>query len=105
MPNKNERFGALVCEFAIGQSSQSVRNIGSPCKNGHRHLEFGMISLTAKYALRAVVYLASCEGAFVNAAEVAEATLVPHDYLLKVLKELDDSGIVQSRRGPGGATL
>lgn len=63
-----------------------------------------MISLTAKYALRAIVFLASCEGPepFVSAAEIAEATFVPHDYLLKVLRELDEANVVESRRGPGG---
>lgn len=61
-----------------------------------------MISLTAKYALRAIVYLATCEDSFVSAADIAEATYVPHDYLLKVLKELDVAKVVESRRGPGG---
>jgi Rrf2 family protein len=61
-----------------------------------------MISTTAKYALRAVVFLAKHEGGFSNRAEIAKATLVPHDYLLKVLNELDAAKIVESRRGPGG---
>ncbi len=61
-----------------------------------------MISLTARYALRAIVYLAICKDSFASAAQIAEATFVPHDYLLKVLKELDDAAIVESRRGPGG---
>ncbi len=61
-----------------------------------------MISLTAQYALRAVVYLAKNENGFISRSEIAEATLVPHDYLLKVLNELDAAGIVESRRGPGG---
>ena len=61
-----------------------------------------MISLTAKYALRAMVFLASCDKPIVSAAAIAEATCVPHDYLLKVLKELDEAGVLQSRRGPGG---
>jgi Rrf2 family protein len=61
-----------------------------------------MISMTAKYALRATVYLASCDASFVSAAEIAEATSVPHDYLLKVLKELEEARVVASRRGPGG---
>ena len=63
---------------------------------------FAMISLTAQYALRAVVYLAKNENGFISRSEIAEATLVPHDYLLKVLNELDAAGIVESRRGPGG---
>lgn len=61
-----------------------------------------MISETAKYALRAVVYMASHENGFMNRAEIAKATMVPHDYLLKVLNELDSAEIVESRRGPGG---
>ena len=61
-----------------------------------------MISTTAEYALRAVVYLASRPGVRVNRQEIAEATGVPADYLLKVLSTLDAVGIVQSKRGPGG---
>jgi Rrf2 family protein len=56
----------------------------------------GMISSTATYALRAVVYLAGQPGRYVS------ATVVPHEYLLKVLNLLDHSEIVESRRGPGG---
>ena len=63
---------------------------------------FAMISLTAQYALRAVVYLAKNENGFIKRSEIAEATLVPHDYLLKVLNGLDAAEIVVSRRGPGG---
>ena len=61
-----------------------------------------MISITAQYALRAVVYLTNRNDGFVSRLEIAESTFVPHDYLLKVLNELDRAGIVQSRRGPGG---
>jgi len=63
---------------------------------------FVMISLTAQYALRAVVYIVRNDDGFISRAEIANATLVPHDYLLKVLNELDSAGIVESRRGPGG---
>jgi Rrf2 family protein len=61
-----------------------------------------MISTTAKYALRAVVFLAGYQNGYLSRTEIAKATLVPHDYLLKVLNELDAAGIVESRRGPGG---
>ena len=61
-----------------------------------------MISLTAQYALRAVVYLSSGKTSFIGRTEIAESTGVPHDYLLKVLNELDAAGLVESRRGPGG---
>jgi len=63
---------------------------------------FVMISQTAQYALRAVVYLAQNENGLIGRAEIAEATLVPIGYLLKVLNGLDSAGIVESRRGPGG---
>ena len=62
-----------------------------------------MISSTATYALRAVVYLASQPDRYVNRAEISDATLVPHEYLLKVLNQLDGgAALVESRRGPGG---
>lgn len=61
-----------------------------------------MISSTATYALRAVVFLAGQSDGFVSRTEVSNATLVPHEYLLKVLNQLDAAGIVESRRGPKG---
>jgi len=61
-----------------------------------------MISSTATYALRAVVYLASQPGRFVCRSEISDATLVPHEYLLKVLNLLYAAEIVDSRRGPRG---
>lgn len=61
-----------------------------------------MISTTAKYALRAVVFLAGNDEGYSSRVDIAETTMVPHDYLLKVLNELDSAGIVESRRGPGG---
>ena len=61
-----------------------------------------MISSTAKYALRAVVYLAGQPDRYVNRTEMSAATSVPHEYLLKVLHQLDDAKLVESRRGPRG---
>ncbi len=63
---------------------------------------FVMISLTAQYALRSVVFLAQHEHGFTSRIDIAKSTVVPQDYLLKVLNELDAAGIVESRRGPGG---
>ncbi len=54
------------------------------------------------YALRAVVYLAGQPDGFVNRAQISGATLVPYDYLLKVLNQLDVAELIESRRGPGG---
>ncbi len=61
-----------------------------------------MISSTATYALRAVAFLASQPDRFVSRSEVSDTTLVPHEYLLKVLNQLDAAEIVESRRGPNG---
>lgn len=61
-----------------------------------------MISTTAKYALRAAVFLATDNDNFIRRSTIADATLVPKDYLLKVLNDLDAAGVVNSRRGPGG---
>lgn len=61
-----------------------------------------MISSTAAYALRAVVFLASKPGAYISRETISEATRVPHDYLLKVLNRLDAAEIVESRRGRDG---
>lgn len=61
-----------------------------------------MISQTAEYALRAVVDLAYHFGEARTTRNISRATHVPVDYLAKVLKDLNRSGIVRGRRGPGG---
>ena len=65
-----------------------------------------MFSQTAEYALRAVVYLASQEGAPRTTQEIARATKVPTGYLSKVMQSLGRKHLVQSQRGlHGGFTL
>jgi Rrf2 family protein len=65
-----------------------------------------MLSQTVEYALRAMMYLASIDGAAVNSETVAASTRVPPGYLLKVLRDLVVAGLVKSFRGPrGGFTL
>ncbi|HET6638115.1 MAG TPA: Rrf2 family transcriptional regulator [Gemmatimonadota bacterium] len=61
-----------------------------------------MLSKTAQYALRAVIYLAGGSGAPVPAAEVAAGLEVPPNYLSKILHTLSRAGVVESERGPGG---
>jgi Rrf2 family protein len=64
-----------------------------------------MFSQTAEYALRAVVYLASQDGAR-TAQQIAEATRVPPGYLSKVMQGLGRARLVLSQRGlHGGFTL
>jgi Rrf2 family nitric oxide-sensitive transcriptional repressor len=65
-----------------------------------------MISQTAEYALRAVVYLASQPSEPQTVQQVAEVTRVPAGYLSKVLQALSRAGLVHSQRGlHGGFTL
>ncbi len=65
-----------------------------------------MISLTAEYALRAIVFFGNQRGEAATTARVSEATNAPSSYLAKVLKGLRRAGIVSSQRGlHGGYTL
>lgn len=61
-----------------------------------------MISQTAEYALRAVVYLGSQVGQPVTTQRVAAATQVPVGYLSKVLQALGRAGLVDAQRGLRG---
>lgn len=62
-----------------------------------------MISRTAKYALRAVVYLATeAEEGPVPVDVVAETLDVPRNYLSKTLHRLAKVGVLDSTRGPHG---
>ena len=64
-----------------------------------------MISQTAEYALRAIVFLAG-QGEACTTQEIAAATLVPPSYLSKVMQALSRAGVVRSQRGlHGGFTL
>ncbi|HEX9709384.1 MAG TPA: Rrf2 family transcriptional regulator [Candidatus Thermoplasmatota archaeon] len=62
-----------------------------------------MLSQTAEYALRAVLYLAEKAGdGPVRVEDVAEALSVPRNYLSKILHVLARGGILASTRGPHG---
>lgn len=69
-------------------------------------LEPVMISQTAEYALRAVVYLGNQAGTSCTTAQLAAGIDAPPGYLAKVMQGLSRSGIVRSQRGlHGGFTL
>lgn len=62
-----------------------------------------VLSHSADYALRAVLYLAERDGAgLIPANEIAEALGVPQRYLGKVLNTLAHAGTLASTRGPRG---
>jgi len=60
-----------------------------------------MISQTAEYALRAIVFLSEIAGGQTT-EQIAVATKIPAAYLSKVLQLLSRASIVQSQRGLGG---
>lgn len=61
-----------------------------------------MISQTAEYALRAVVWLASHGDGSLGTLHIAEATRVPPGYLSKVLQALARAKLVVSHPGRNG---
>lgn len=66
-----------------------------------------MVSLTADYALRAMLLLAQPDTTrALRADEIAEATGAPRNYMAKVLNAVAKAGLITSARGPaGGFTL
>lgn len=61
-----------------------------------------MISQTAEYALRAMVYLAKLEGEACTNQRLAQLCHVPEGYLAKVMQVLAKAGLVHSQRGKKG---
>jgi Rrf2 family protein len=62
-----------------------------------------MLSQTAEYALRAVLYLAErTEGPPVRVGDMARALRIPRNYLSKTLHLLARAGILTSARGKTG---
>ena len=61
-----------------------------------------MLSKTAEYALRAVVYMGGRPGQPASADLLSEKTQSPRRYLHRVLQNLVAAGLVLSRSGPGG---
>jgi len=60
-------------------------------------------SAATKYAIRAVCYLAGCcDGAPVQAREIADALGIPYHFLSKILQDLARKGVLVSMKGPGG---
>ncbi|MBT3344966.1 MAG: Rrf2 family transcriptional regulator [Gemmatimonadetes bacterium] len=63
-----------------------------------------MLSQTAEYALRAVVFLAETSPALRTNQQIADGTQVPSSYLSKVLQGLQRAGVVLTLRGKGGGS-
>jgi Rrf2 family protein len=64
-----------------------------------------LISQTAEYALRAVVFLGDRMGQPCTTAQLADDIRAPPDYLAKVLQALSRAAIVHSQRGLHGGFI
>lgn len=64
-----------------------------------------MVSQTVEYALRAMSHLASLQGRSATSEVLAQATLVPHAYLSKIMRDLVCADLVKSFRGRRGGFL
>lgn len=64
-----------------------------------------MISQTAEYALRAMVWLASNPELAQTNQQIADQAKVPPGYLQKVMQALGRAGLVKATRGVGGGFL
>jgi Rrf2 family nitric oxide-sensitive transcriptional repressor len=65
-----------------------------------------VLSRTAEYALRAMVYLAKRDGESISIREIADAAGVPQSYLSKIMHGIARANLVLSQRGKnGGFTL
>lgn len=61
-----------------------------------------MLSMKAKYALRALQALARSGDTRLQAHELAQKSRTPGKFLEAILVDLRRAGFVESRRGPGG---
>jgi Rrf2 family protein len=66
-----------------------------------------MLSMKAKYAIRAMIYLSTrCRSTSVVVSEIAEAEFIPRKFLEAILVDLRNERLVSSRMGKkGGYTL
>jgi Rrf2 family protein len=68
-------------------------------------LRCNVVSLTGKYALRILGYLAEKPETWVQGGQIAAATGIPANYLSKIMNQLRKRGYVESQRGWGGGFL
>lgn len=62
-----------------------------------------IFSPTSQYALRALIYLATHDGAGpIQGRTIAEEENIPRQFLAKILLNLRNQGLVKSTMGPGG---
>ena len=58
-----------------------------------------MLSMKAKYALKALIHMAQSNAPTLPSKQIAEAENIPQKFLDNILQELRQNGIVDSKRG------
>lgn len=58
-----------------------------------------MLSMKAKYALKALIHMAQMDKPMLPSKQIAEAADIPQKFLDNILQELRQNGIVDSKRG------
>ena len=58
-----------------------------------------MLSMKAKYALKALIYMAQKENLPMPSKQIAEAENIPQKFLDNILQELRQNGVIDSKRG------
>ena len=62
-----------------------------------------LIPMRVDYAVRMLVFLAmQSDGSYVPTSVIAKRRHIPEPYLLRISADLVRSGLIESRRGPGG---
>lgn len=108
-------FRTSMCEITRARSRGSPTD--AMARMGDSHFEMRnspvapfpdpMLSVTADYAIRALLLLArSIDGRPLRADEIADGVGAPRNYMAKTLNGLAKAGLLASARGPaGGFTL
>ncbi len=58
-----------------------------------------MLSMKAKYALKALIYMAQKDNLPMPSKQIAEAENIPQKFLDNILQELRQNGVIHSKRG------
>jgi Rrf2 family protein len=58
-----------------------------------------MLSMKAKYAIRALMVLSEAKGSMLSSPTISKASNVPHKFLDAILQELRAAGFINSKRG------
>ena len=64
-----------------------------------------LLSKTAEYGIRAVLYIALNSSKYITTKEIAKELKIPQHFLAKVVQKLVKSKIIYSRRGKNGGLV